>query len=55
MIRWPMQDGKLDWDAQYACALDPETARAIRDRQTVRKMTTAIHAVCAENSAQSAV
>ena len=22
---------KLDWDAQFACALDPETARAIRD------------------------
>ena len=22
---------KLDWEAQYACALDPETARAIRD------------------------
>ena len=21
----------LDWDAQYACALDPETAKAIRD------------------------
>ena len=21
----------LDWDAQYACAIDPETARAIRD------------------------
>lgn len=21
----------LDWEAQYACALDPETARAIRD------------------------
>lgn len=22
---------KLDWEAQYACALDPDTARAIRD------------------------
>ncbi len=22
---------KLDWDAQFACALDPETAKAIRD------------------------
>ena len=22
---------KLDWDAQYACALDPETAKAIRE------------------------
>ena len=22
---------KLDWEAQYECALDPETARAIRD------------------------
>ena len=22
---------KLDWEAQYACALDPETARQIRD------------------------
>ena len=22
---------KLDWDAQFACAMDPETARAIRD------------------------
>ena len=22
---------KLDWDAQFACALDPETARKIRD------------------------
>ncbi|MDO4265056.1 MAG: phosphomethylpyrimidine synthase ThiC [Eubacteriales bacterium] len=22
---------KLDWDAQFACAIDPETARAIRD------------------------
>ena len=21
----------LDWDAQFACALDPETAKAIRD------------------------
>ena len=21
----------LDWEAQYACALDPETARSIRD------------------------
>ena len=23
----------LDWDAQYACALDPATAKAIRDRR----------------------
>ena len=21
----------LDWDAQFACAIDPETAKAIRD------------------------
>ena len=28
----------LDWDAQYACALDPETAKAIRDsRKPVRR------------------
>ena len=25
---------KLDWDAQYACALDPETAKAIRDSRS---------------------
>lgn len=25
---------KLDWDAQYACALDPDTARAIRDSRS---------------------
>ena len=24
----------LDWDAQYACALDPETAKAIRDSRS---------------------
>ena len=31
MTRWQMHGRKLDWDAQYACALDPETAKAIRD------------------------
>ena len=25
---------KLDWEAQYACALDPDTARAIRDSRS---------------------
>ena len=25
---------KLDWEAQYACALDPETAKAIRDSRS---------------------
>ena len=25
----------LDWDAQFACALDPETAKAIRDARPV--------------------
>ena len=25
---------KLDWEAQYQCALDPETARAIRDSRS---------------------
>lgn len=25
---------KLDWDAQFACALDPETAKAIRDSRS---------------------
>ena len=24
----------LDWEAQYACALDPETAKAIRDSRS---------------------
>lgn len=24
----------LDWDAQFACALDPETAKAIRDSRS---------------------
>ena len=24
----------LDWDAQFECALDPETARAIRDSRS---------------------
>ena len=54
MIRWRMPDRMLDWDAQFACALDPETAKAIRDSQTAQRMTTAIPAVCAESSAQSA-
>ncbi len=44
----------FDWEAQCACALDPETAKAIRDSRS-RKMTTAIPAVCAENSVQSEV
>ena len=26
----------LDWDAQFACALDPETAKAIRDEPSAR-------------------
>ena len=42
----------LDWDAQFACALDPETAKAIRDRPSARRMTTARHAVCAVSSVQ---
>ena len=25
---------KLDWDAQYACALDPKTAKEIRDSRS---------------------
>ena len=25
---------KFDWDAQWACALDPETAKAIRDSRS---------------------
>ena len=31
MIRWQMPAVLLDWDAQFECALDPETAKAIRD------------------------
>ena len=27
----------LDWDAQYACALDPETARSIRSSRMPRR------------------
>ena len=34
MIRWVTRGRKLDWEAQYACALDPETARAIRDSRS---------------------
>ena len=31
MTKWQMHARVLDWDAQFACALDPETAKAIRD------------------------
>ena len=34
MIRWLTRDRKLDWEAQYACALDPDTAKAIRDSRS---------------------
>ena len=42
---------KLDWEAQYACALDPESMqRQSRDSRS-RKRITAIPAACVENSA----
>ena len=28
MTRWQMPAAVLDWDAQFACALDPETAKS---------------------------
>ena len=41
----------LDWEGQWACAMDPETAKAIR-RTGARSMTTPVP--CAANSARSA-
>ncbi len=32
MTRWQMPDEVLDWEAQWECAMDPETAKAIRAR-----------------------
>ena len=43
---------KLDWDAQFNEALDPETARSIRDSRALR-MITVIHAPCAVSSVRS--
>lgn len=40
---------KLDWDAQYACALDRKLQKRSATAEA-RKMTTAILAVCAVNS-----
>ena len=31
MIRWQMPAECLDWEAQWACAMDPETAKKVRD------------------------
>ena len=45
---------KLDWEAQYACALDPEHERQSVTAE-VRKRITAIPAACVENSAQYVV
>ena len=43
----------LDWDAQFACALDPETAK-VSGMPACLRMTTATPAPCAASSAPSA-
>ena len=43
----------LDWDAQFACALDPETAKASA-MPACRRTTTATPAACAASSAPCA-